>query len=130
MHGTQKLHRKRAQTIALSPTNIKETEQRPHSETQPNPSTQIPISSDESESEQKVFEIYQLIRQGATSFLWAEYKYLAIYIAVFSLIICGAITYGAGGIKKIQFGLLSAVAFFIGAITSIIAGYIGMFSIC
>ena len=72
---------------------------------------------------QTIFDIYSLIREGATSFLWAEYRYLAIYIAVFSIVIFGAISYGT---EKIKYGLFAAIAFFIGAITSIIAGYIGM----
>lgn len=74
-------------------------------------------------SAEKVFEIYELIRNGATSFLWAEYKYLAIYICVFSLILLGVIWYGCNGW---QYGVAAAIAFFIGAITSIICGFIGM----
>ena len=74
-------------------------------------------------SAEKVYEIYQLIRDGASSFLKAEYKYLAIYIAIFSLIIFGAIWYGCDGV---QYGVAAAVAFLVGAITSVAAGYIGM----
>eukprot|EP01083_Nonionella_stella_P092363 258559_1 len=82
----------------------------------------MPIDVDATET-QKIFEIYQLIRDGATSFLWAEYKYLAVFIVGFSLIICTAISYGCG---HRNYGLFAAFSFFVGAITSIICGYIGM----
>lgn len=78
------------------------------------------------ESMQKVFEIYQLIREGATSFLYAEYRYLSIYIVVFALIIAGTITYGT---NSHSLGIFAAISFFVGAVTSIICGYIGMFLI-
>ena len=101
-------------------------------ETKPTPSGQTTTDQetglnqmDDKESMQKVFEIYQLIREGATSFLWAEYRYLAIYIVVFAVII--AVTIGVAT-KSHLLGIFASISFFIGAVTSIISGYIGLLS--
>jgi len=55
-----------------------------------------------------------IIQEGATAFLWAEYKYMAVYIVLF------------GAFLLWFTGLPSTVAFVVGAITSILAGWIGM----
>merc|ERR1719215_1299350 len=58
--------------------------------------------------------IGKTIRDGAMSFLFAEYTYMAVYIVFFSAIL-------------IWFtGLATTVAFIVGAITSIVCGWIGM----
>jgi len=59
-------------------------------------------------------EISGIIANGSTSFLMAEYKYMAAYVVIFSFILCFFV------------GAPSTVAFVVGSITSILAGYIGM----
>jgi len=55
-----------------------------------------------------------LISEGSISFLRAQYKYLAIFICVFSVVV------GLAG------GTGAAIAFVVGSLASILAGYIGM----
>jgi len=61
-----------------------------------------------------MINIAATIRRGAMSFLFAEYAYMAVYIALFSVVLlffCGVPT---------------TVAFVVGAVTSILCGWIGM----
>lgn len=117
------------QTISLSEQD-KDGEEKTEETNKPTPKDEADVESGairnvgDVEDAQKVYEIYQLIREGATAFLFAEYKYLAYYIVGFSIIICWAIGFGC---KDKIYGFMAAFAFFIGAITSIICGYIGMF---
>merc|ERR1719183_2200191 len=61
-----------------------------------------------------MIHISTIIQDGATAFLWAEYKYTAAYMAIFSVIL-------------VKFtGVPSTIAFLVGGVTSILAGYIGM----
>lgn len=69
----------------------------------------------------KMKEISAAIKEGAQAFLFAEYKILVIFIAVLFVLI-GLFT-GSDGIAT---GWMTAVCFLVGAIFSIIAGYIGM----
>merc|ERR1719262_1985661 len=55
-----------------------------------------------------------IIQEGATAFLWAEYKYMFVYIWVFGLFLLWFT------------GLPCTIAFVVGALTSILAGWIGM----
>ena len=66
-------------------------------------------------------EISGAIKEGAQAFLFAEYKILVIFIVVLFVLI-GLFT-GSDGIAT---GWMTAVCFLIGAIFSIIAGYIGI----
>jgi len=63
------------------------------------------------------------IANGAKSFLFAEYSICAVFIVVFGLIIFGLISWGQ---KSAQDGALTALAFVLGAVTSMASGYIGM----
>jgi len=59
-------------------------------------------------------KIARTIQDGAMSFLFAEYTYMAIYIVLFSIVL-------------IFFtGVPTTVAFVVGAVTSILCGWIGM----
>merc|ERR1719265_1507338 len=58
--------------------------------------------------------IATLIQDGATAFLWAEYKYMFVYIVLF------------GAFLLWFTGLPCMISFVVGAITSILAGWIGM----
>jgi len=59
-------------------------------------------------------KIAKTIQDGAMSFLFAEYTYMAVYIVFFS----GVLTYFTG--------VPTTIAFVVGAVTSIICGWIGM----
>jgi len=72
----------------------------------------------------KVPEITQMISDGAKSFLAAEYRILLAFIGLFTIVIL--VLVGAGQNNNYIFGAFSAIAFIIGALTSIACGYIGM----
>jgi inorganic pyrophosphatase len=55
-----------------------------------------------------------IIQQGAKDFLFAEYKYMAVYIVIFAGILVGLVS------------VPTSVAFVVGAVTSIVCGWIGM----
>jgi H+-translocating diphosphatase len=59
-------------------------------------------------------EISDHIADGATTFLIYEYKYMLIYVLVFSILMGPLINYG------------TMFAFIVGALTSIICGFVGM----
>lgn len=71
------------------------------------------VSSQE-EGTDRMKEIALAIREGANAFLWAEYKILAVFIVVLF------------GVISFAMGLVAAIAFVIGAVSSILAGYFGM----
>eukprot|EP01061_Rhynchopus_euleeides_P008844 TRINITY_DN17_c0_g2_i8.p1 TRINITY_DN17_c0_g2~~TRINITY_DN17_c0_g2_i8.p1 ORF type:complete len:873 (+),score=350.38 TRINITY_DN17_c0_g2_i8:1585-4203(+) len=77
------------------------------------------------EGMKNIEEISELITNGAKAFLWAEYQYMAVFVVVFSVVIVILIG-AAGGDNAWRNGGLSAVAFVVGCLTSIISGYIGM----
>jgi len=58
--------------------------------------------------------IGKIIEQGADAFLFSEYRYMCAFMFVFLFVVAGAAGWGA------------AIAFVVGALTSIIAGFIGM----
>jgi len=79
----------------------------------------------EASQEEKVYEIYTQIREGAKAFLFAEYSVCIVFIIVFGMIV--AVTTAHVGEKfDWTIGTLTATAFAAGGITSIICGYIGM----
>eukprot|EP00924_Labyrinthula_sp_SR-Ha-C_P016497 snap_masked-scaffold_6-processed-gene-5.23-mRNA-1 protein AED:0.00 eAED:0.00 QI:0/-1/0/1/-1/1/1/0/799 len=96
-----------------------------------------PITSQTSQD--KLVHIASCISEGAKSFLAAEYKICAVFLAVFSIIIvvlvgsaneCGE---GAESIYAADSkgscwpeGALTMVAFLIGGLTSMVSGYLGM----
>lgn len=59
----------------------------------------------------------KLIQEGALTFLKAEYVFLGIFIAIFAVII----------LLTDQFRVYTALAFILGAVTSIVSGFIGMY---
>ena len=72
---------------------------------------------------ERLKEISGAIAEGAMAFLKREYSILAIFMAVFAVIIGFAIS---DPHSNAPMGLLSAVSFLIGAGISVLAGYIGM----
>ncbi len=69
--------------------------------------------------------IYETIRDGAKAFLWAEYKICFAFIVVFGLIVLFLVSHFWDS-PDWQSGVLTAVSFVVGGLTSIISGYIGM----
>jgi Na+/H+-translocating membrane pyrophosphatase len=74
------------------------------------------------EAMDKLADVYVLITDGAKSFLKAEYTICGIFVAAFSLVIFALVSFGS----DFQNGVLTAVAFVLGALTSMTAGYLGM----
>lgn len=64
-------------------------------------------------------KIANLIENGAKTFLLEEYRYMSVFISVFAIIIWLSV-------EKNFTEFWTVVPFFLGAITSIISGYIGM----
>jgi len=59
----------------------------------------------------------KLIQDGAMTFLMAEYAFLGIFIAIFSIII----------LLTDKFRFFTVLAFILGAVTSTVSGFIGMY---
>jgi inorganic pyrophosphatase len=100
--------------------------------------TNIP---DGAESQKKMVKVYKAISEGAAAFLFAEYKICAIFIVVFGAIVFILTSYstapvttghGATAVTTLvaqwqwDHGFYTCLSFVVGAVTSIIAGYIGM----
>jgi H+-translocating diphosphatase len=72
-------------------------------------------------------KISVLIKNGAYEFLKKEYTYLAVFCGIFSILIYIATDMQeVKGNSEIQFAPYTTMAFFIGAATSMLCGYIGM----
>jgi len=69
--------------------------------------------------DQKMQDISKLVQEGAAAFLRAEYKWLAIFVAVVGVVI--GMSDAAAGL-----GPKTAIAFVAGAVFSAAAGYFGM----
>jgi len=79
----------------------------------------------DSDSQARLVEIYDAIREGADSFLFAEYRICMIFIVAFGTVVF-FLTSSVNGEWKWGRGGLTALAFVIGALTSIVSGYLGM----
>lgn len=77
------------------------------------------------ESAEKVYEIYENIREGAKAFLFAEYSVCIVFIVIFGMLVA-VTTAHTGQSFNWTVGTLTATSFAVGGITSIISGYIGM----
>ena len=66
-----------------------------------------------------MIEISTLIRKGAITYLWRQYRILLIFIIIMALIIFFAVERTIGQ-------LWTTIPFIIGCLTSIVSGYIGM----
>eukprot|EP00929_Paragymnodinium_shiwhaense_P063222 TRINITY_DN315_c0_g2_i1.p1 TRINITY_DN315_c0_g2~~TRINITY_DN315_c0_g2_i1.p1 ORF type:complete len:728 (-),score=203.49 TRINITY_DN315_c0_g2_i1:182-2365(-) len=63
-------------------------------------------------------KIAKIIQDGARQFLFAEYAYMAVYIVLFSIVLML--------FMPNTVGTATTIAFVVGAVTSILAGWIGM----
>ena len=80
------------------------------------------------EENSKLVELYEAIRTGANSFLMAEYKLCALFVAVVFPCMSFLIAWGAGTSDGWAWssGWLSGVSFIVDALTSMLSGFIGM----
>ena len=83
------------------------------------------------EMNEKLQTLYTLISEGANSFLFAEYKICAIFIVLMSALILVLTALSGKSTSKDgswdwQAGAITAVSFAVGAVTSILSGFIGM----
>jgi H+-translocating diphosphatase len=70
----------------------------------------------------KLKEVYEAISVGAEAFLRAEYSVCAIFVVLFSVVIFALIAWG----QNVTEAFLTTLSFVLGALTSILSGYIGM----
>jgi len=76
----------------------------------------------DSETLGKVWNIYNLVYDGAHSFLYAEYKYIGVFCFFFGILIIVLL----GAIDNWKNGALTCLAFVVGCFTSVLAGFLGM----
>lgn len=67
-------------------------------------------------------EISEAISVGANAFLFAEYKYLSVFMVIFTCVILIIISIA----HRWQSAIFTAIAFNVGGITSLVSGFIGM----
>lgn len=79
----------------------------------------------DTDSQAKLLEVYHAIREGADSFLFAEYRICCIFIVFFGAFVT-VVTSRVDGEWDWTKGGMTAGAFVIGAVTSLISGYLGM----
>ena len=71
-----------------------------------------------------LLNIGEKISKGANSFLFQEYAIMSIFIVIFSGVVLVIVDFY--GQEKFQFRCYATVAYIIGAVTSILCGFIGM----
>ncbi|MBF0276696.1 MAG: V-type H(+)-translocating pyrophosphatase [SAR324 cluster bacterium] len=86
----------------------------------------IPIAAgvDSPEQEERLRSIHGAIAEGAMAFLNQQYKYLAIFMIAFAVIISFLID--DPHTPDVNEGIYTAVSFILGCLISIISGYVGM----
>ena len=74
----------------------------------------------------KMIRISKLIEDGAITFLRKEYAYLGIFCLAFSVLIYLAVDFPTSAGQSARYIPYTTMAFYIGAATSMLCGYIGM----
>jgi len=85
-----------------------------HAEQRPLTESEGEAPQDGSKQLEKMIEISEYIAEGSVTFLWKEFQYMAVYIVLFT-----------GLLVAIE-GAATGIAFVVGALTSVVSGYIGM----
>lgn len=81
-------------------------------------------NSSNDRSTQRLLEVYHAIYIGAESFLRAEYKVCLVFIVLFSPVIFFLTAWGTGW--DFVRGAFTTISFVLGALTSMLSGYLGM----
>lgn len=71
---------------------------------------------------EKIYDISKAITEGAETFLYREYVYMAWFMLGFGGVLLCALGFGNNWTAAI----FTTISFLVGAITSIICGYVGM----
>lgn len=74
----------------------------------------------------KVDKLAQKIQSGSKAFLFEEYKYLAVYVAVWTVVVAVVLTLKRIDERDRTDGIRCASCFIVGAFLSGLSGYIGM----
>jgi Na+/H+-translocating membrane pyrophosphatase len=83
------------------------------------------LRAGEADSYQKLRQIYRDIQNGAKAFLAAEYRMCVAFIVVFGFAMIFFVARVDGG-WDFKVGTLTAFSFVVGAVTSMVSGYLGM----
>jgi len=86
------------------------------------PRTGDPNLKQEYATRQKIWDIYLAIWEGAHAFLYAEYRFIAMFVVGFSIIILVVLGVTDSWINA----ALTMVSFIVGCVTSVVAGFLGM----
>ena len=113
----------------LGPTVHEEHEDDALNGVSPNPygvATTVPLDADEAPIDERavltqVASIQKAITEGAIAFLYAEYRIMGIFVVGFALLLLICL-----GTVEFSAGFFTALAFTLGALTSVISGYVGM----
>jgi len=82
------------------------------------------VGGNSEDTTSRLIEIYEAIYEGAESFLRAEYSVCGLFVVVFAAIIFVLVSWGTGW--NFARGGFTAASFVLGAVTSMISGYLGM----
>jgi len=84
----------------------------------------VDMGVEDAETRGKLRKIHAAIAAGAMAFLKQEYKFMAIFMVLFGIVI--ALLIDDHHTENVNEGIYTAVAFIFGAIISIASGFIGM----
>ena len=84
----------------------------------------VDMGVEDAETRGKLRKIHAAIAEGAMAFLKQEYKFMAIFMVLFGIVI--ALLIDDHHTANVNEGIYTAVAFVFGAVISIASGYIGM----
>ena len=84
----------------------------------------VDMGVEDADTRSKLRKIHSAIAEGAMAFLKQEYKFMAIFMVLFGIVI--ALLIDDHHTTNVNEGIYTAVAFIFGAIISIASGYIGM----
>ena len=84
----------------------------------------VDMGVEDADTRGKLRKIHAAIAEGAMAFLKQEYKFMAIFMVLFGIVI--ALLIDDHHTENVNEGIYTAVAFIFGAIISIASGYIGM----
>lgn len=84
----------------------------------------VDMGVEDADTRGKLRKIHAAIAEGAMAFLKQEYKFMAIFMVLFGIVI--ALLIDDHHTENVNEGIYTAVAFIFGAVISIASGYIGM----